>query len=124
MLVNDFLENSAINYSDKTALITDKARYTYKEIDDTANKVAAALIADGFKKGDRAIIFMDNDFEPVVSIFGIMKAGGIFMVINPTTKTEKLTYILNNSRATALISSADKQGVIAAACNNTVSLKN
>ena len=124
MLVNDFLENSAKNYPDKIALITDKGRYTYKEIDEAADKVAAALIADGFKKGDRAVIFMDNEFEPVVSLFGILKAGGIFMVINPTTKTEKLTYILNNSRAVALLSSAARQSVLAAACNNTVSLKN
>lgn len=124
MLVNDLLENSAKNNPDKIALIADKGRYTYKEIDETAGKVAAALIATGFNKGDRAIIFMDNDFEPVVSLFGILKAGGIFMVINPTTKAEKLTYILNNSRASVFFSSSSKLNVIVAACNNAPSLKN
>lgn len=124
MLVSDFLENSAKKLPDKIALITDSGRYTYKEIDETADKVAGALISDGFKKGDCATIFMDNEFDPVVSLFAILKAGGIFMLINPTTKTEKLTYILNNSRATALLSSASKQAVVTGVCNSTVSLKN
>jgi len=124
LLVNKFLENSARKYPDKIALITDKGRYTYKEIDEMANKTANALIAGGLEKGDRAVIFMDNSLEPVVGLFAILKAGGIFMLVNPTTKTEKFTYILNNSRASVVISSSTKLQVIIDACNNTPSLKN
>lgn len=124
MLVNNFLENSAKKYPDKTALITDEGRYTYKEIDEMADKVAGSLIEVGMGKGDRAVVFMDNNLELVVCVFGILKVGGIFMVINPTTKTEKLTYILNNSRASVFFSSGRKLKIIAAACNNAPSLKN
>jgi len=38
-----------------------------------------------------------------VSIFATLKAGGVFVVVNPTTKLDKLAYILNNCSATALV---------------------
>lgn len=124
MLVNNFLEESAIKYPDKIALVTETGRYSYKEIDEMANKTANALIAEGLEKGDRAAIFLDNSLEVVVGIYGALKAGGIFIMVNPTTKTEKLNYILNNCRASALISSHLKLKVISEVFNNASSLKN
>ena len=123
MMVHNFLEDSARKRPDKTALITAQGRYTYKELDAMANGIANALMAEGLEKGDRAAIFMDNSLEAVVSVFGVLKAGGIFLMINPTTKVEKLTYMLNNCRATAILSAGQKTPVISEACNNTPSLK-
>ncbi len=123
MLVNNFLEDSARKYPNKVALITDEGSYNYREIDDIANKIAQALLADNLKKGDRVAIFMNNSLDVVVGLFGILKAGGIFIIINTTAKTEKLAYILNNSRASVLIASKQNLPVIAGACNNTPSLK-
>lgn len=124
MLVNHFLENSAVKHPDKIALITKQGRYSYGEVDQMANKIAHALIAEGVEKGDRVAIFLDNSLDAVVSLFGVLKSGGIFLMINPTTKTEKLTYILNNCRAAACIGSQGKLTVISEACNNTPSLRN
>ena len=42
--------------------------------------------------------FMDNCVEAVVAIFAVLKAGAVFSPVNPSTKSEKLAYILNNSR--------------------------
>lgn len=123
MLVNNFLEVSAKRSPDKIALITAEGRYTYQEIDEMANKIAHALLAEGLEKGARVVISMENSVVAVASLFGVLKAGGIFLMINPTTKAEKLTYILNNCRAYALISSQQKLFVIAEACNNTPSLR-
>lgn len=124
MLVNNFLENSARQNPGKIALIAKEGRYSYRELDQMGNRIANALIAEGIEKGDRIAIFLDNSVEAVVSLFGVLKAGGIFLMINPTTKTEKLTYILNNCRATALIGSSGKLNVISEPCNNTPSLRN
>lgn len=123
MPVNHFLEESTRNYPDKVALITTRGRYTYREIDEMSNKVAHSLLSEGLKRGDRVAVFMDNSMEAVVSLFGILKAGGVFLMINPTTKSEKLTYILNNCRATALISSQQRPSVITESCNDTPYLR-
>jgi amino acid adenylation domain-containing protein len=101
--VEAFLESSAQRFPDKTALVCDNRRLTYQEIEKRCNLFAHALINEGIKRGDRVAVYLENSVEAVLSIFSILKAGAVFIMINPTTKVEKLTYILNNSKAKALI---------------------
>lgn len=68
-----------------------------------ANGLANSLIGEGVARGDRVAIFMDNSVETAVAIFAVLKAGAVFCVINPTTKSDKLAYMLGNSGATVLI---------------------
>jgi amino acid adenylation domain-containing protein len=103
MLVDNFLSSSALRYPDKVALVTDETRFTYRELNELANRLANALIAAGFTQGDRAVINTGNSLETVVSLFGVLKAGGVFVVINPAVKEKKMLYLLNNCRATAFI---------------------
>ena len=103
MLVQQFLERSAERSPDKTCLVCDGRRLTYAEVEAAANRLANALRAHGFTRGDRAVVFLPNCVEAVVAIFAVLKAGGTFVVVNITTKEEKLAYILNNCRAAALV---------------------
>lgn len=105
MLVHEFLEKTADRLPDKTALIVDGNRWTYRQIDSHANRLAHALREGGVKRGDRVVVFLPNSFETVVSIFAILKTGGVFVVANPTTKYPKLSYLINNCQACALITS-------------------
>jgi amino acid adenylation domain-containing protein len=123
ILVQDFLEHSAVRSPDKIALVTDAGRFTYREIDEMANAVAHVLVADGLAKGDRVAIFSDNSLKAVVGLFGIVKAGGVFVMINPTTKTEKLARVLNDCGAFAVISGWAKHGVVADACGEAPSVR-
>ncbi len=110
-LVNHFLEHSAGRLPDKTALVHQDKRLTYAEIDSMANGLAAVLADSGIERGDRVAIFMDNSIEAVVSIFAALKAGAAFMVINHTTKAEKLEYLMNNSRAAAILTQGGRAGM-------------
>ncbi len=123
MLVNNFLESSAARLPGKTALVVREGRFTYGEINNFADCLAKSLCSEGFKKGDRAVVFLDNSLEAVISIFGILKAGGVFLTINPATKAEKLAYIVNNCRATALVGSARRLDVISDALRNSPSVR-
>jgi len=89
VLVRDFLEQSADRLPEKTALICDGKRLSYREVDEAADKVARTLKAIGVKRGDRVAIFLPNSVETVVAIFGILKASATFVAINATTKREK-----------------------------------
>jgi long-chain acyl-CoA synthetase len=111
-LVNDFLEDSATRTPEKTALVCDGRRLSYAEIDATANRLASALVELGVTRGDRVILFLPNSVELVVGIFGVLKAGGVFVVINSSTKRDKLAYMINNCRAAALVTQA-RQGNMA-----------
>jgi long-chain acyl-CoA synthetase len=112
-LVNHFLEQSARKFPRKTALIHQGKRLTYSEIDSMADRLAHALAAQGIKRGDRVAVFMDNAIEAVISLFGILKAGAAFMMINHTTKAEKLEYIMNNSRAKAILTQGSRADIVA-----------
>ena len=102
-LVHDFLRNSAAQHSDKTALVCDGARLTYGEIHTMANRFANALVHSGVQRGDTVAIHMKNSVECVVGIFGTLLAGATFVVVNHTTRQEKLFYILNNCRARVVL---------------------
>ena len=102
-LVQHFLEHSADLTPDKTALVCEGRRWTYRALEELANRVANSLIALGVKRGDRVGICLRNSVEAVASIFGVLKAGGVFVPVNATIKRDKLEYILNNCQATALV---------------------
>jgi amino acid adenylation domain-containing protein len=103
MLVQDFLEQSAARLPGKVALVCGDRRFTYAEIEVQANRLAQALRAGGVDRGARVAIYLPNCVEAVIAIFATLKAGGVFVMVNPTTKRDKLHYILNNCRAAALI---------------------
>lgn len=105
-LVQHFLEESARRLPDKTALVCGGRRHTYRQLDQMANRVAHALKDMGVRRGDRVALHLENGLEAVAGIFGILKAGAVFVFLNHTTKRDKLVYILNNCRASAMLMDA------------------
>ncbi len=123
LLVHDFLEQSANRFATKTALVCDGQRLTYAEIDALANRLAHALRAHGVQRGDRVVLLLPNSVELVVSIFATLKADAVFVPVNASTKQDKLLYLLNNCRATGMITTANRAIDLDDVVANTPSLK-
>jgi long-chain acyl-CoA synthetase len=115
MRVEEFLCASARKFGAKTALVAGGRRLSYAELDDLSDRLAASLDAHGIRRGDRVLVFMDNCWEAVVSIFAVLKAGAVFSPINPSTKADKLAYVMRNCRASAVLTQAKLAGVASAA---------
>lgn len=115
-LVQEFLELSAERFPEKIALVCCEQRYTYKELDRKANAIARALRDLGIRRGDRVCISLHNTYEAVVSIFGVLKAGAVFVPLHPTTKEGKLHYILQDCQAKILFADplADIANIVSA----------
>jgi amino acid adenylation domain-containing protein len=113
MQLESFLEASAARHPDKVALVCGNERPTYREIDEQANRLAHALATLGVRRGDRVAICLDNSIEAVVSVFATLKAGAVFVMVNPTTKAEKLTFLLDNSEARVLVAAPHKLAELA-----------
>lgn len=103
MLVNHFLSKSIDKYPKKEALICPEGRYLYQELGGKVQNFSNLLLNLNINKSDRVLIFLENSFESVVSIFGILEAGGIFVVINPQMKSKKMEYIINDCGTKILI---------------------
>lgn len=76
---------------------------TYAELADQSDRLAAALADMGIKKGDRVGICMPNTAQFVVAFFGILKAGGIVVAMNPAFPPKKWADQLKDSGAKIVI---------------------
>ena len=103
MRIGDFLSESARLHGDKTALVAGGRRLTYREFNEMSERLAAALTAGGIRRGDRVLVFMNNCWEAAVSLFAIAKAGAVTVPVNPSTKADKLAYMIGNCEATGLL---------------------
>lgn len=103
MRIGEFLSESARLYGDKTALVAGGRRLTYQEFNELADRLATALVAGGIRRGDRVLVFMNNCWEAAVSLFAIAKAGAVTVPVNPSTKADKLAYMIGNCEAAGLL---------------------
>ena len=103
MRVETFLLESARRFPGKTALVAGSTRVTYAELARRARGFAAELGRHGVARGDRVVVFLQNSPEAVIAVFGTLIAGAVFSVVNPSTKADKLAYILNNCAAKVLV---------------------
>ncbi len=102
-LVHSFLEESAAQTPDKTALVCGEQRLTYAQIDAMANRLAQALLANGVGRGDRVLLFLPNSVELVVGIFATLKANAVFVPVNHSTKVDKLQFLAQDCRAAGIV---------------------
>ncbi|MCP4149652.1 MAG: amino acid adenylation domain-containing protein, partial [bacterium] len=79
---------------------------TYAQLNDQAEQVAQELIEKGVKPGDIVGIRMENSIETIAAIFAVLKAGAGYMPISPDFPTTRVTYMLEDSSAKALITTA------------------
>ncbi|MCA9605085.1 MAG: acyl--CoA ligase [Myxococcales bacterium] len=113
-LLQDFLLWSAARRPDHVALVCGDVRVTYREMDRTSNALAHALVARGVARGDRVLVFQDNTVEAAVSFWAVLKAGAVVSMVNPQTKADKLAYMLEDCRPTALLTETSLARVWAA----------
>ena len=122
-LLGEALARSAKNNPSKTAIIVKEQEYSYGLLKENAENFARYLIYTGIKKGDRIAIYMDNSWQSIVSIYGITLSGGVFLVINPQTKADKLKYILNDCEAKILVTANTLKSELARALEETKHLQ-
>ncbi len=87
----------------RPALIAEGRRHTFGELLADARRLATALRERGGGRGDRVAIALENSWACVVSIYATLIAGGVIVLIHPQTRAEKLSVILRDSGARALI---------------------
>ena len=105
MLVSDFLGQSCQRSGGKTAMVCGAERYTYLALKTSANRMGHCLISHGLQKQDRVAVYLENCAQAVISIFGALIAGAVFVPINPQVKPSRLQYILNDCGVRALVTS-------------------
>lgn len=117
-LLRDGMIASARRSPEKHAVIVEGKAFTYAELMNASMRVAMALKQGGLERGDRVAVYMDNTWPCIVSIYGALLAGGVFLVINPQTKQKKLEFILDDSDAKILVTDGHLANVFIPASRN------
>ncbi|KAB2876638.1 MAG: AMP-binding protein [Burkholderiaceae bacterium] len=105
MLLDRFLHDAAQRHPDKEALICGEQRTTYGRLESQANALAHAMRALGLRRQQRVAIYLENSTEAVQGIFATLKASGVFVVVNPQVKADKLAFILDDCEVAILLTS-------------------
>ena len=111
MLLHDFFDDTAQRLPDKLALICDGHRHTYSQLSSRVEQLATLLQARGIERGERVALFLDNSVEMFVSVLATLRIGAVFMPVNPLTKHDKLTFMLNDARPSVLIAHNALSGI-------------
>ncbi|RMH60185.1 MAG: AMP-dependent synthetase [Calditrichaeota bacterium] len=102
ILLHTYLEESRKRFPDKPALY-DGEWYSYKDIDNAANRLARYFVDKGLRRGDRVAVLLHNGFEYVSAYYAVLKAGGVMVGLNTETTPETVAYVLENSGARFLL---------------------
>ncbi|WP_457552310.1 class I adenylate-forming enzyme family protein [Desulfobacula sp.] len=103
MNVIELVNSNADNHPDKIALCDIKTDFTFHQIKEKSEQVAACIQKLGIKKGDAVAIMGQNSFDFVFSFFGVLKAGGVVVPINHKLTSIEVDYILEDSNAKLFI---------------------
>lgn len=107
-LLQQLLTNTAKQYPEKDAVVFNSEKITYRELDEVTDKLAATLIENGVKRGDRVGVYMNKSISSIISILGILKTGGAYIPLDPNAPLTRLAYIIENAGMKCLLTSTKK----------------
>jgi long-chain acyl-CoA synthetase len=108
----EILPHAARKHADRTALIVENRRFSFRELNSMSNRVANGLVASGVKPGDRVSLFGPNSWEWLVSYYGIVKTGAVANPLNSMLTPDEVRFTVTDAGARAVIASPDKASML------------
>ena len=90
---------AAARFPDKPALISLGNKYTYSQLKDLVERLAASLCRLGIEKGDRAIIYLATSPQWIISLLSLLRTGVVAVPITPIYMPYDVKYLANDSGA-------------------------
>ncbi|MCW3072413.1 MAG: hypothetical protein JWO44_2303 [Bacteroidetes bacterium] len=96
--ITDLFSKAAKQHATATAVVSGNVSISYAELDERASALASHLLAqEKFKKGEIIGLLLNRSEWIIVGILGILKAGGIYLPIDPANPSERINYIIKDS---------------------------
>ena len=101
--IHQLFEEQVEKTPNAVAVIFEGEELTYQELNSQANQLAHYLQKLGIKPESLVGIYIERSLEMIVGLLGILKAGGAYIPIDPTYPTERISYLLEDSRVPVLL---------------------
>ena len=111
--IPELLLRQAERIGDRLAIVDEDAALTlsFAALRDAALEAARAFVAIGVQPGDRVAVWAPNGWQWVVAALGAQSAGAVLVPINTRFKGAEAAFILQKSRAHALVTAGEFRGV-------------
>ena len=107
------LEVSALRYPDHNAIVFYDAPMTYARLKREVDTMAGYLQAQGVKKGDRVLLYMQNSPQYVISYYAILRADAVVIPVNPMNRAAELEHYISDTGSTVCMAGQELAGFIA-----------
>src|SRR6266550_9515510 len=107
-ILQQLLTESARRHAERPAVWARGRTLSYRELEERSNQLAHFLRQQGVRKGDLVGLFFPKAVESVIVMFGVLKAGAVYVPLDPNQPAERITYIINNCGIKGLITNADR----------------
>jgi long-chain acyl-CoA synthetase len=97
------LADSAERHGARTAIKLDELELSYERVNDLSARVAGLLGEKGIGPGDRVGIMLPNVPQFALAYYGVLRAGGVVVPMNPLLKGREVSFYLNDPEAKLLI---------------------
>ena len=88
---------------DAIALTFGEKEMTYRQLDERANRLARRLQKLGVQPDKLVGVCMDRSLELIVALLAIIKAGGVYVSLDPAYPKERLAFMLEDTQAPVLL---------------------
>lgn len=106
----------ALDHPQSIAVKSGHDSLTYLHLDKEANKVANHILALNHTGSNHIAILLGHDWRNIQAIIGILKAGKVYIPLNPDKTAKNLTWILTHSKADILITVNEFQSLAQKIC--------
>lgn len=107
-LLHQLLTETAKKFPDNVAIVCKDEAITYQELDERSGKLASAFVQEGLVAGDRVGLFLTKSISSLVGMFATLKAGGVYVPIDPLAPVKRVAYIIENCGINHLLTTTDK----------------
>jgi 2,3-dihydroxybenzoate-AMP ligase len=102
-LLGSLLRGPAAATPERTAVVARGNRYSYRELDARADRLAAGLYELGLRKDDRVVVQLPNSVEFVTVCIALFRLGALPVLALPAHRRAELTYLAGYAEAVALV---------------------
>ncbi|BCL80822.1 non-ribosomal peptide synthetase [Ktedonobacteria bacterium brp13] len=101
--LHTLVEAQAERTPDALAVVMNGCCLSYGELNRRANQLASYLLAQGNKPYTPMALYMERSLEGTIALLAVLKAGGIYVPLDPSAPVERLSWLLEETQATILI---------------------